>query len=477
MPVLGSLLYLLCHALAILALPSHARTLSFAFLIVVPLLAAWACSLRLRSQWRAGWSSWGAVALAMLLWSAAVVVSLREELFLHDTDLNPGGSMLLYVLYGVPLTFAVANAGREAWYVHVIDAVLAGLLGYLYFVHTFSLATSSAEGLRSLRLMFDLENIFIAGFSVLRYLTSIDRQRRHFFRTLSWFSLAYLLAAGYTNHVLADDVDFGTLSDLVVDVPFLLLYAAARLPSRRIGELTPSRRLAYVVRAASPAILPVTLLTVSGVMARTHLSLSIVGFVASAFGLGLRGVLSQVRAYEERDRLGDLASRDALTGLLNRRSFEDRLLRAWRELAQSPRGMALLMIDVDHFKALNDLYGHQIGDTRLLAVANVLSSYAETRQGSAARYGGEEFAILLPAKTPMEAVRHGEGIRAAIEAMALPSPDGVLTVSVGVAHIELPGQMTPLALMALADQGLYDAKHGGRNRVAFVAQREGRRAG
>jgi diguanylate cyclase (GGDEF)-like protein len=132
--------------------------------------------------------------------------------------------------------------------------------------------------------------------------------------------------------------------------------------------------------------------------------------------------------------------------------------------------LTLLMIDVDHFKTLNDSLGHQIGDNYLMLVGSELSRLCRRKVDVPARYGGEEFAIVLPDTTADYANQFAEDVRKAIAAMQLPhlasSIAPILTVSVGVATASRDRCCTPEALVAAADQALYAAKRGGRNRVS-----------
>ncbi|RXH53927.1 diguanylate cyclase/phosphodiesterase (GGDEF & EAL domains) with PAS/PAC sensor(s) [Granulicella sibirica] len=131
--------------------------------------------------------------------------------------------------------------------------------------------------------------------------------------------------------------------------------------------------------------------------------------------------------------------------------------------------MSLLMLDVDHFKALNDSQGHQQGDKYLTIVAVELTRLAKRQTDLAARYGGEEFAVILADTSAESAEQLAESVRLAIETLQLPhraSPVApFLTVSIGIATATIGGWMTPDALVAAADKALYAAKRSGRNRV------------
>ncbi|WNL44391.1 GGDEF domain-containing protein [Dyella sp. BiH032] len=472
MPILVAIAFLTCHALALALFPDHAKLLSYLFLIAAPLLAALACAWRSRGDPVA--HGWIALALGMLLWTAGMASNMVMAMVLANANPTPGLSMLCYVLYGVPLTYALATSPREAWPVRLIDALLALAVGYLFFVHTFSFATlsnASDEGVERLRLMFDIENVFIAAFAVVRWLAA-GGEHRVFFRTLAIFALLYLATAAYINHTQSD-VDYGTLADLVIDLPFLTLAAMALRPAAARADAPEApRRLSLVVRAGSPLMMPLTLLVVSGLILHTHAALATAGFAVALLGYGVRSVLTQVRTLEEQDQLSELTRIDPLTGIANRRQFDETLKRDWAPAARGERGMALLLIDVDHFKQLNDRFGHPAGDACLREVAEVLKECAVRSTDLVARYGGEEFAVILPYTSQHGAERLAETIRAAIERRPLPvavaegtSPPASLTVSIGVGYVaELVGRR-PEALMGVADGALYEAKRGGRNRV------------
>jgi diguanylate cyclase (GGDEF)-like protein len=170
--------------------------------------------------------------------------------------------------------------------------------------------------------------------------------------------------------------------------------------------------------------------------------------------------------------LEELASLDGLTGLANRRGFDRELERRWQHAAEQRRPLALLMVDIDHFKLFNDRYGHVRGDTCLSAVGETLSLVALHEAALVARYGGEEFAVLLPGLNTARATALGEQARRAIEDLLIThaeAPCGLVTISVGVASL-VPESRQPAAdLVEAADRALYDAKRRGRNAVVAHA--------
>jgi diguanylate cyclase (GGDEF)-like protein len=166
--------------------------------------------------------------------------------------------------------------------------------------------------------------------------------------------------------------------------------------------------------------------------------------------------------------LEELASLDGLTGLANRRGFDRRIELEWKNADEHSHSVALMMIDIDHFKLYNDRYGHVAGDTCLRSVAETLSLVTLEDAVLVTRYGGEEFALLLPGLDLKRASERAEEVRRSIEELSIThaeAPCGLVTVSVGVQSIvPQPGQ-TAADLVEAADRALYVAKRRGRNRV------------
>ncbi len=168
------------------------------------------------------------------------------------------------------------------------------------------------------------------------------------------------------------------------------------------------------------------------------------------------------------DRLTVMASIDMLSGLANRRGFQSRLDFEWLKAQQNNTELALLMIDVDHFKLYNDTYGHPEGDACLTRLGEALADLAAGTMGFAGRYGGEEFCLLLPNTGSVRALEIGEAVRAAIQDLGMPhvtSSHHTVTVSVGVAATLPNAAQSPGDLIEAADAALYAAKHRGRNTV------------
>ncbi|MEP6876784.1 MAG: diguanylate cyclase [Burkholderiales bacterium] len=201
-------------------------------------------------------------------------------------------------------------------------------------------------------------------------------------------------------------------------------------------------------------------------------------------------VRSQLRVKHMADELRRIASIDALTGIANRRRFDESLEHEWRRARRSGASLALLMIDVDHFKPFNDRYGHPAGDACLRSVAQSLVGTSLRPADLVARYGGEEFVVLLPETQRGGAEHVALAVLGAVEALGIAHEGSLtalhVTVSVGVACYDdesacwaepsadsrfgddLRRRCSPIELVQAADKALYSAKHAGRARARLL---------
>lgn len=175
----------------------------------------------------------------------------------------------------------------------------------------------------------------------------------------------------------------------------------------------------------------------------------------------------------ERDAAEARAVTDSLTGLANRRRFDERLSSEISRLGRSGLPLSLIMMDIDLFKSFNDTYGHIAGDECLRRVGAALRETVGRVQDTAARYGGEEFAVVMPETDAGGAAALAERIRAAVEGLGIPhaasSVEPFVTVSLGVATVDPARLPDPEAIVALADGALYESKNGGRNRISIAS--------
>jgi diguanylate cyclase (GGDEF)-like protein len=173
-------------------------------------------------------------------------------------------------------------------------------------------------------------------------------------------------------------------------------------------------------------------------------------------------IVRQMRTIEQ------LGLIDPLTGIANRRSFDDRIALEWRRAHRERKPLSFMMMDVDKFKVYNDTYGHPQGDALLKELAKIFTAAAKRAPDLACRLGGEEFGVLLPETDLDSAVKTAEKIRLSVEALRVPAKDDSLTqatISIGVVSMIPDDGMKAAEFIAKADKRLYAAKAGGRNRV------------
>jgi len=192
--------------------------------------------------------------------------------------------------------------------------------------------------------------------------------------------------------------------------------------------------------------------------------LGLIAFITAVTLFLAREIGRRARA---EDRLEELATTDALTGLRNRRRFDTAIAQEWRRAIRQSRPLAMLLIDADHFKIFNDTFGHQPGDLALTTIAGCIAGSVNRAGDCAARYGGEEFAVLLPGASTEEALAVAEKIRRRVE--ALPAEPALLTVSIGVASLTPIVTMEWSGLVEAADKALYAAKAAGRNQSVIAS--------
>lgn len=243
-------------------------------------------------------------------------------------------------------------------------------------------------------------------------------------------------------------------------------------PLRRyLGVLLSFQTLVYAAWAIFNLIAPPgdrNLIALPGII--TVDLVSLVDTLLIAIGLI---VFARERAMRNWRRAATL---DAVTGVANRRAFDQRLVDRMTEAERQGTSLALIMIDADHFKSYNDRYGHVQGDECLRRLARALDAVAVGQGGRAFRYGGEEFAVLIPGLDRTGAMALAADLRDSVRGLRIPhetEPGGIMTISMGVALAERgwsdPAGEGARALVTAADQALYQAKSTGRDRIIIVA--------
>ena len=366
-----------------------------------------------------------------------------------------------------------------------------------------------------------------AGFPWLRFERDLEREfRREYFGTrlrqirfnlglalllVVSFGFLYLLVMPLRDNVALYAVQFGLVLPLVLGgIAITYLRDGRRIYPRVAPMLVPVGGLAIIaieLKAAQSGVLVVfasLLLTsiytyfllgllfydairTNVILWAAYLAFGIVGglpesvVIYNSMVLLLANLVGASVAYSvemgirqhflERRMLAETAARDGLTGIYNRRRFDEHLETVWQAAQRDGLALALLLVDIDCFKRFNDHHGHQAGDECLRAVAAALAHSARRPLDFVARYGGEEFAVVLfdPSRPYLHEIAHR--IHANVAALAIPHGDSTVaatvTVSAGIAYVAPTPQRSTQGFVQLADEALYEAKAEGRNRSVF----------
>jgi diguanylate cyclase (GGDEF)-like protein len=482
-------LILILHAVGTYCLPAQGMAVSYFFCLSGPVIAIIGCFRIGRRTGPATAWKWTAVCSGLLLWETGVAIAAWQDLLHENTYMVTAVGGFAYFLYGVPLLLAICAAPNDKrlraaiW----IDGILALAIGVLAYREIFSYLPGVNEpeqwpAVTRIAYVYDAENVLLALLASVRLLAADSAEEQSLYRTLCGFLWVYAIEAAFYNHMVAIrwQLDAGTPWDAVTVLPFLVLAASTFLaPGHPL--LRPSyvsRSAVRMIQAGISVSLPLVLLTL-GVIAIGHSPvLGAISIVGSLAGYGLRNMLSQAQLLESEDQLLE-SSRvlerasliDPLTGVGNRRAFDQTLEREWSRAHRAGESLALLLIDIDYFKRMNDACGHQRGDECLAAVARALERALPRVTDFIARYGGEEFACILPATDGNGAVKVAEQLRAAVEALRIEHPGsehGILTVSIGATACRDASGVALPTWVCTADRALYEAKRTGRNRVEFA---------
>ncbi len=466
-------------------MPGLAVKASYLFMVAAPALAGVAAMRRGWAERGSARVGWLAIALSLLIWSLGAFGNFWHEVILGRLDEMYRDAVLAFNLAIVPVTFLLAgewNAGTRRL-PRLIDALLALALGYGYFVFTWSMLTARGApdeaGVRALLWLMDAQNLVVALGALIRWVAAEDAREREVFGALAAYTVSYVVIAFVNNHYLVANPAFGPPTSSTVTVTFALVAALAlRTPA---AEPMWRRRggLARAVHSASPLFLAGLLLIVGLFLIRVRYGLGAAGVLIAVLGYGLRSTTTQLRHIERGDvlqrdhsELQAIAWTDALTGVANRRFLDQVLTGAWRSELRANPSLSLLMIDIDHFKLLNDRLGHAAGDACLREVAGALRQALARPVDVLARYGGEEFVALLQEADAAGARVVAERLRTAVLSLGIANPDsplGIVSVSIGTASAVLPPGADATGLLDAADRALYEAKCGGRNQVRAAA--------
>jgi diguanylate cyclase (GGDEF)-like protein len=478
------------HATVLLAFRSQATLVTYPFLLLCPTLVIAACLWRIKRVERKSRSAWILLALGMFLWLCGMMLSAWEDLFEHLPTSVAWFSDVCFFLFDVPLLLAVSSVSAEqpvpffVW----MDGLQALLTGYLTYITIFSVvpfsgATLAPVPISVLLLTYKAENVILVVASTLRLLAQPRGRERRFYAILCAFLWIYGVMAWIYND-LAVTTDDHTLIDLIIDVAFLFLAGAIIAPTssrHQVEESAQKTRLAIFIENVSPIFYTVALLALSMSVMRQHFYAGTIGVFTALVVYGIRMTTLQGRhlrvqqqLHEAHDRLEAIALTDGLTNAANRRCFDQTLVAEWNRAVRNQQPLALLLVDIDYFKQLNDRYGHPAGDKCLVSIAAALQSTLPRGGDLLARYGGEEFAALLPGTDEAGAQVVANRMQDAIRALNIRNETQTgtfVTVSIGIAIFE-SSHAEAADIVEAADQALYRAKERGRNRIESIAQRE-----
>jgi diguanylate cyclase (GGDEF)-like protein len=479
------------HVILILVLGQQSVPESRLCIAVIPFLAA-VCLLwrahRLPTRERL---SWQLLSLALLFWAAGQVVEILIGRSTAASNLSVDLSDFFYITAAFPVLLAIsgtreAESIRAVFYLDAAQILLALVLTYVLL---FQIQLPPDQATIVMARIYAAECSLLAISTIVRLVSWSTLEERRRVRTLCavvWIYLPIELGMDYATKNW--NLRAGTLLDLLWSVPFV--YAAWQALHLPIDESAAGRRSRFVrgrmlVESLCPMLVTTGVFALAASVANQHGLLALSAIFVLLLVQGLHAGVVQVKYLAgqdlllERERalkdansaLEELSMLDPLTGISNRRRFSVALEDAWNRALRKQEAIAVLMIDVDFFKRINDLHGHAYGDECLTEIAKILSHQTRRSNDLLARYGGEEFTLLLPETSETAALAVAERMHAAVYTMGIlndASPfDHRLTVSVGIG-VTTPGPgMNQSGLMEIADQALYEAKRLGRNRICM----------
>ena len=488
MLILAGALLLCAHLLLNAFFPHAALDISYVFFFVISFATASACA------WRAAHIApgirlnWILTASSVAIWSVADVIEAYNE---HFNQLPPSVATpdsFFYFFAGIPILLAI-SAPEERQFSRLffgLDILQAIAAGYLAYIAIFSVLPFSMQPFRPLSTnllvwIFDIEHFGLGILTAGRIFMSVRHSyERRFSFILFVYLWTYSIGTLWYNHTVGLTNSASTF-DFVLDIPFIALtlgaiFFASPALSRQPVFAEPHIQFSTFVDNTRPIALGLVLVALSAIIAGQHLDIAL-GFIFGSFLLyGARSALlqsrfrqSQIQLEQARDRLEEMAMKDGLTGIANRRSFDQRLAFEWGRARRNGLTLSLLLIDIDHFKQINDTYGHITGDEYLKEIATSLRSVLHRTPDLFARYGGEEFAALLP-ETDAAGARDVAAYMCAAISGKLPGAEkgSHVTISIGLTTWDPREEASSEDIVETADKALYLAKQNGRNRVEFL---------
>ncbi|GGG83615.1 hypothetical protein GCM10011585_29170 [Edaphobacter dinghuensis] len=421
-----------------------------------------------------------------------IALSMEAWLFYNSTVLHNSlnvasdyANLMLSFGTGVPIIILLAlpssgkQYSRAFFWIDMVQAILWGyivylkLFGVIPFTHT-AIHPASNETQIIFNVTTSVAMIIVAFF---RFTSATTIDEKNFFRFLTIF---LVISDGMLNlhDIVAGGFTTASYYDLLGTIPILIsvmlvLALPYETPEGSIPK--PPGKIAEILNIGCPSLLTLMLMG-AGVDAMTRFFNFGLGVVAIGFTLYLiRSVIiqrnlerSERSLKEARDELEAISLTDALTGVANRRCFDDTFVAEWSRAVRTRNPLSLLIMDIDHFKHLNDTQGHQAGDDCIAMVAKAIHGCLPRSGDLLARYGGEEFCVILPTTDSTGAQIVSTKMCETVISLAIPNETSVgphVSISVGIATCYFPTHLTSHQLLEAADKALYRAKKNGRNRV------------
>jgi diguanylate cyclase (GGDEF)-like protein len=433
---------------------------------------------------------WALLAAAFLLSIIGQAQSTVDELLPTVHRNTAFTADFFFLIYGIPVLLAISspneNVGlRSFLWFDTAQALIAALLLYLQIFA--SLAPFGNDPISAVKLMdlYNAENAILAVMVGVRLFARPSEGRKRFYDALAVYLWTYGITALILGYIeLKLDWPQG-LHDVFWAVPALVFLAVLAFQpdssSHRGAVGEQHRSVALVIDSLSPILFILSIIIMGARIVPEH---PLIGFASIAVSVVLYGLRSafllgkyvesqrelSIRSAALLDAVGRLREqsiRDSLTGLHNRRHFDEGLLAEWKRSLRSQLCLSLLLIDVDSFKDLNDQYGHLEGDECLKKIAQLLAAQLKRPGDLIARYGGDEFSVVLPATGHEGALEIAEKLRSAITLGIARSHLATcnLTLSIGICSQVAAPDFPVEKFLSMADGALYNAKRNGRNRV------------
>jgi diguanylate cyclase (GGDEF)-like protein len=444
---------------------------------------AFHCPLSIRTHWRL------AAASLFFIFIATAVEAPAEIFFKAVPTVASIGDFFFFSAF-VPILLAITlpDEGVFDRFTFLLDSLQAAACSYLAYtvlmgVFPFTGNPAQAMPYAPLEFVYDTEYLVVVLLAAVRFFLGTgntgarNTADRYFFRILLVYTSLYGVTSAIYNHYVGKYSLTNGL-DALNDIPSAALVLAAIFAPAAVPW--PPRRAsrAAIVRLidnARPVFLSLALIGLSASVAIRHFTVAF-AFIFGAFILySLRASRlqskvehAQAELEESHSHLSEIAHLDSLTEVSNRRSFDQFLAMEWGRAQRARQPLSLLLIDVDHFKRINDTWGHQAGDQCLRHTARVLRAALERPADVIARYGGDEFAILLAETGSLGASTVAARIRSAIAEDAAAGNTYLTTVSIGISTWNAEDKAGPDQLIFAADRALYTAKQNGRDRVEWI---------